>query len=69
MMIATTISSGVFSSLTGVMMRWHVNMFFYSVMGFSIIFFFCAERIVGRLREESQFGRDEKGIELSFMAK
>jgi hypothetical protein len=64
MMIATTISSGVFSSLTGVLMKWELNMFYYSVFAFSLAFFGCAKSIVATLREESQLVKDWKGTEL-----
>jgi fucose permease len=58
MMIATTVSSGVFSSLTGVLMKLDLDMFFYSMLAFSLIFFTCAKKIVATLREESQLHKE-----------
>ena len=43
MMVSTTISSGVFSSLTGLLMKWDLNMFFYSLLVFSLIYAACAK--------------------------
>jgi hypothetical protein len=55
-MIVVTISSGTFSSLTGILMNGDINMFFYSIVGFSLLLTICSYLI---LKEMSEDGKKE----------
>jgi hypothetical protein len=53
MMVSTTISSGVFATLCGLLMKGDVNMLFYSLLAFSILLFYIGKLIMESLRNES----------------
>jgi hypothetical protein len=53
MMISTTISSGVFATLSGLLMKGDINMLFYSLLAFSILLFYTGKLILESLRNES----------------
>lgn len=63
MMMSVTVSSGTFSSITGVLMKDNVDMFFYSVVGFSLLLTICAYLILKYMSEDEQ-NYKEKGHEL-----
>lgn len=45
MMISITISSGVFSTPTGMLMKYDINMFYFSLLFFSLLLF-CFSRVI-----------------------
>jgi hypothetical protein len=52
MMMSVTISSGTFGSVTGVLMKDNVDMFFYSVVGFSVLLAACTYLILKYMSED-----------------
>ena len=53
MMISVTISMGVYSTLTGELMKITPNMYQYSILAYSLIFLLVFAVIMNVLREES----------------
>jgi hypothetical protein len=45
-MLSTTVSSGVFTTFTGVLMEGNINMFIYSLLFFSVLLFYCGKLIM-----------------------
>ena len=52
MMISVTISSGTFGNITGMLMKNNVDMFFYSVVGFSLLLTVCVFLILKFMSED-----------------
>lgn len=64
MMIGVTISAGVYSTLTGELMKLDVNMFCYSLFAYSIILFGVLVVILKTFWEEAYKADENKNIQL-----
>ena len=62
MMISYTISVGVYSTLTGVLMKSTPEMYHYSMLGYSVIMLFIFFAIMYMLRKESEEAKETKGM-------
>jgi hypothetical protein len=62
MMISCTISVGVYSTLTGILMKSTPEMYHYSMLGYSVLMLLIFFAIMYMLRKESEEAKETKGL-------